>query len=310
MGKVIIFVCLFTGFWLLFYKIARLRVLERLYRHTQNSMEAATRQRLLANRSNLQRLHQENSLWYFLERELNYCGIKQIFPGVTVEMWLIGNLLLLTVVYVTLGILWNLRMATIFAALLIGAEWLLHMALKARMLRLVNRNLIKFLDFLGNYSVTAGEVTGVFNQISRYMEEPLKSVLDECYMEAQTTGDVGMALLSMADKIEHPKFKELVQNIEISSRYCADFKLLVTASRRSVREYLRMREEKKSLLREAFVNMALLLIMSGVVLVTVEHLIGIPIWQLLTRTLPGKSALFIVGFILFLFGRQVCRALG
>ena len=134
--------------------------------------------------------------------------------------------------------------------------------------------------------------------------------MDECYIEARTTGDVGLALLSMAEKIEHTKFKELVQNIEISGRYCADFKVLVTSSRRSVREYLRMGEERKGMLREAVINMILLLLMSGVVLLSVEGLLGVSVGTLLFDSLPGKLALSVIAIIVLLFGRQICRAFG
>ena len=43
--------------------------------------------------------------------------------------------------------------------------------------RSVNDNILKCLNFLGNYSLTAGEITGVLGQVSKYMEEPLKGVL-------------------------------------------------------------------------------------------------------------------------------------
>ena len=308
MVKGILFGCLWIGFILLFYRVSELKLMERIYQQTKSSMEASARQRLLANRSNLQKLHKENSLWFRLERELHYSGYARRFPGITVEKWLVCNLLILSVVFCAVAIMADVKAAFAFCVLLMGVEWSLAVVGKIRMLRSVNQNLLKFLDFLGNYSITAGEVTGVFNQISRYLEEPLKSALDECYLEAGTTGDVGMALLSMAEKIEHPKFKELVQNIEISSRYCVDFKTLVTASRRSVREYLRMGEERKGMLREAVINMSLLLLMSGVILLTVDGLIGISIWTLLFHTFPGKLALLIVAVILLLFGRQAYKS--
>ena len=74
--------------------------------------------------------------------------------------------------------------------------------LRAEELRVTNENLLKCLNFLGNYSLTAGEITMVLGQVSRYVEEPLKGALEECAYEAQTTGDSSLALLSMAERIE------------------------------------------------------------------------------------------------------------
>lgn len=307
---VCIFIFLFIGLFLLFYRVSALRIPKLLLKQTKQSMEAAERQRLLANRINLQKLKTEHSIWFSLERELHYSGILRRIPRLTVERWLAWNLVAFSIVFCVSAVVAGIGRAICACGVLWILEWLSLFVGKARMLRSVDRNLLKFLDFLGNYSITAGEVTGVFNQISRYLEEPLKSALDECYMEARTTGDVGLALLTMAEKIEHPKFKELVLNIEISARYCADFKTLVTASRRSVREYLRMGEERKGMLREAVINMILLLMMSVVILVAVEGLLGMQAGTLLLHSLPGKIALSAIAGILILFGRQIGKSFG
>ena len=79
--------------------------------------------------------------------------------------------------------------------------WIVITLGKASQMRSVNENLMKFLDFIGNYSVTSGDVIAVFGQISKYMEEPIRGALEQCCVEAQTTGDVGMALMSMADQV-------------------------------------------------------------------------------------------------------------
>lgn len=306
--KVFIFVVLFLGFLLLFYRMYRLKVVESVLKRTKLGMEEAARQRLLASRSNLQKLQKENSLLFRMERELNYSGWKRILKGLTAEKWLLFNILGAVILFLTgLFVIGDGIGGVIFVLIPLGVEWLLLLYGKAQMLRATNQNLLKFLDFLGNYSLTSGEVTGVFNQVSRYVEEPLKSALDECYYEAQTTGDVGMALLSMTEKVEHPKFKELVRNIEISIRYCADFTILVNSSRKSVREYLRMGEERKSMVREAIINMLLLFLMSVIVFLAVDKLIETSIWQLLLFTIPGRIAMVVIGLIFVLFARQIYK---
>ena len=128
-----------------------------------------------------------------------------------------------------------------------------------------------------------------------------KGALEECAYEAQTTGDSSLALLSMAERIEHPKIKELARNLEISIRYMADLTTLVDSSRRSAREYLRMEEERKGMLREAGINMALLLGMSVFALLTVDRLIDVSVWKIVSGTLPGHLAVGVYGLILFLF---------
>ncbi|MCM1185184.1 MAG: hypothetical protein NC251_07145 [Lachnoclostridium sp.] len=303
----VVFVLLLLGFFLLFWRIRWLALIIGLLRRTGENMEEAARLRLLENRKKLLAIEKENSLWIKLEQELQYSGLRRRFPLLTAERWLLGNLMAGALLFLLLTAVWNGRGAFLGVFLIWGGEFLAVQFCKMRAMKAVNENLLKFLDFLGNYSITAGEVTGTFHQISRYVEEPLKSALQECCYEAQTTGDAGLALLSMAEKIEHPKFKEFVRNMEINLRYCADFTRLVGNSRRSMRDYLKQREERKSMIREASVNMVLLLGMSVFVFLIVDRLIEASIWMILFKTLPGQAALLLLGVILCLFLGQIYR---
>ena len=226
----------FLGFALLYLRMGKVRFLSGLLQRTKEGMEASARQRLLADRIRLEHLENKHSSFLFLQRQLYYSGLHIQFPKLTVEKWIVWNLLVIAILFIGGCSLWRWGAAIATVVLFVVCEWMWILVQKAKMMHLVNLNILKFLDFIGNYSITSGEVTNVLNQVSHYMDEPLKTVLNECYAEAQLTGDTGMALLAMAEKVEHPKFKELIRNMEISIRYCADFKVLVAGSRRSVRE--------------------------------------------------------------------------
>lgn len=304
----IIFILLFAGFYLLFKRIRWLELFSAAMKRTRWEMNESARKRLLSDRRKLLLLEREHTIWYQLERELHYCGFKRRMPLLTVELWLLGNVIMLAAVFLLLLFLTGNSLTAVAGTLpLLLSEYFFMRICKARENYSVKENLLKLLNFLGNYSITAGEVTGIFQQVSRYVDEPIRSALNECCYEAQTTGDAGMALLVMAEKIEHPKFKELAYNMEISIRYCADFRALVDGSRRSLREYLRTGEERKGILREAIINMALLLAMSVFALLTVDGLIEQSIWGILFGTLPGYIALLITGIILCLMLRQLLQ---
>lgn len=307
MLKIIIFACLFLGFCLLFYQGRILEKITGFLKKTQTDMDMAARQRGLENRKRLLQLQQDHSVWFRVERLLYYSGIRLRFPEITAEIWMTGSLMTMGGLFFIAAAFFGIKAALAVTAVLMAAAAVLLQCLRVRNLRAVNDSLMKLLDFLGNYSITAGEVTGVLDQVSRYMEEPVRTVLEECYLEAQVTGDTGIALLSMADKVEHPKFQELVRNMEISVRYCADFSALVNSSRRSMREYLRNTQERKSMLREAVVNMALLMVMSLAVLMTVGRLINLSFQELVWGTLPGRIGLGALGVIFLLFRAQLQR---
>lgn len=295
-----------AGFAALFLWLRQGSILIQLWHRAYDSMETAAARRVWDNRRSLQMLRAKKGFWQRMEQRLLYSGISGRFPFLTPELWILGNL--------TAGV------AVYFLALLLGAAWqrallaaggmwlLISVTVNQCMSRNYNatdENLMKFLDFLGNYSITSGEITAVLGQVSPYVGEPLRGVLDACYYEAQTSGDTSVALLAMAEKIQHPKFQELVRNLEVSLRYSADLTALVSQSRRSLREYTRMRQERKSLVREAWVNILILGAMTLVILKALEALVGIPLSEIMFHTLPGIGCLTVIGVILLLFYRQV-----
>lgn len=294
------------GFLLLFGRIRWVETAKHLLFRTKEGMDQSARLRALENRHRLQELQRKNTWICRVEEFLCYCGVRRRIPGCTAEKWIAGNLLAMAGIFCLLqGVVGKFGIAVGGTILCGAAEYLILSTMRAGELRAVNENLLKCLNFLGNYSLTAGEITMVLGQVSRYVEEPLKGALEECAYEAQTTGDSSLALLSMAERIEHPKVKELARNLEVSIRYMADLTALVDSSRRSAREYLRMEEERKGMLREAGINMGLLVAMSLFALLTVDRLIDVSVWQILSDTLPGHLALGIYGLIVFLFLRKL-----
>ncbi len=306
MWKILVFGELTVAFSLLFIWMRRTSIIHNIMRKAYASLEEAANKRTEDNRKGMAMLQRKKGRLYRLEQRLLYSGLTRRLPFLSLEVYVVGNLFLIAVVYVLAGVLSGIWWLGIPAVAV--AELILHVGMNILIMRNYNatdEGLLKFLDFLGNYSLTSGEVTGVLQQVSGYLEEPLRTVLEECYYEAQMSGDTSIALLSMAEKIQHPKFKELVRNLEITMRYSADFTVLVSQSRRSVREYMRLRQERKALASEAWVNILILGGMTVVILKAVEALIGIPIEEILLHSWVGRVCMGGIGFILFLFYNQI-----
>lgn len=301
-----LYLCLSAAFLCLFVWLKENSILSNAVKKTAVSLEEAARIRSRENRRLLSLLQEREGFLYKVEQRLLYSGIAVKLPWMTPQLWILLNLAAGVGVYFLVLLLGRSMAGALLGTLLLQLmRYVVESVLMSRNYRAVNEDLMKFLDFLGNFSITSGEVTGILNQISRYMEEPLRTVLDECYYEAQTSGDSSLALLTMAEKIEHPRFKELVRNMEMGIRYSADFAELVKNSRRSIREYMRTRQERKSMVTEAIVNMVILAGMSVIILLMVEQLTGISMKTVMLHTLPGKISLSLISGILVLMYRQV-----
>lgn len=289
-GKILLGAELFLAFGGLFWWIRRESIIHNGLRQAKSML---SRQKNLMNR---------------LDKILLYSSLYRIIPWLTPENFILAQLF--GIGLVCLGVsLFGLSpwIGIVFVCGFAGIQYGIISILIGRNYSATDENLLKFLDFMGNYSITSGEVTSVLYQVSGYLDEPLRSALEECYYEAQTFGNTSAALLGMTEKIQHPKFGEIVRNIEVTMRYSADFTILVSQSRRSVREHMRMRQERKSLAREAAVNMLILGVMTVIILKIVESLINVSVREVLLHSWVGRGFLIGIGMILLLFYRQVRR---
>lgn len=304
-SKVLLFVEILVGFSAFFGWIRGESMIHRLMDKARKTMEDSADRRSAGGYKRAESENHKGRL-YALERTLLYSGVSRKWHLITPEVWILGNMICAAALWLGgsfCGLEWYLCGALICVLLL--AEKIVLNLMMSRNFNATDDNLLKFLDFLGNYSLTSGEITSVLSQVGPYLEEPLKGVLEDCFYESQTTGDTSTALLAMAEKIQHPKFKEFVRNLEISIRYSADFTTLVSQSRRSVREFMRLRNERKSLAREAFINMLILGAMTLVVLKSVEALVEIPLEQIMFHTVPGIGCVIVICIIMALFYGQV-----
>ena len=302
-----IFALLFAGLLMLLYRVEFLKNLRNALIRARISIDEQDRQTKVLRRKNLRDFEKKNTLWLSIEKQIEYSGLRLRLPSFSAGKLIVINVVVTGLLYWIAMVLFGLPAALLVPVIFLFAEFMLLEILKSRNLKMTDEELPKLLDFLGNYSLTSGELMSIFSQISRYLKEPLRSALEECEAESRITGDMNMALISMAERIEHPQFKQLVRNLEITARYSADFKALVADSRRSMREYLSQNRDRKGMLREAGINMGLLLIMSVIVLLIVNLLIGGGVTEILFTTFVGRCAIGGMVFILILFMSQVFK---
>lgn len=302
--KYVLLGLIFIGFLALFLSMYLGKVVERFYRKTKTNLQKTGREKLLQFRESLLMEQEKKRFWNRVERYLYFSGMKRHFP------WLSGPLFVTIVcclecVVVIASIPFGIQKICLGVVVVPLGLVLLFLLLRRRELQQTAASLMSFLDFLGNYSVTAGEITWIFEQMIPYMREPIKSALEECVVEAKLTGDVGMALLAMGDRVEHVQFREIVRNLEIGIRYLADFKSLVETCKRSLREYEKSLREEKAMVGEAWINMGLLLGMSTLALLIVDNMMEQSVWYILFHTWIGKGAFGLVIGIMAFFVFQV-----
>lgn len=303
--KIIIFLFLLLGFTGIFYQFKKSNVLKRKVKEAYETMDKASLQNAREHRNRLLQLDKEESIFDKISNRFTYSGLGKRFTFLNKELWILIQLIMAVGIYFITVLIyqkWMIALITaiIFLFVLYGLESLLIL----KNYKSVDDNLLEFLNILGNYSITSGDISGVLHKVSKYMNEPLKSALEECYYETQTTGDNTLALHSLAEKIEHPKFKEIIRSLEVCSRYSADFSVLVKSNRKMLQDYMSAKKDRSSLAREAKTNMLILIGMLIVILALTDQMLNVSIWSVLFHTTIGKIAVLIILCILVIFYYQ------
>ena len=240
------------------------------------------------------------NLLYKLDLLVLQSNIKKIIPFASTEILLVMTIILASATY---GIVAHLTETWVFGMLgLAGTGFVCYMVLYFMALsnyRKTEESLMTFINLLENYSSMEDELIAIFSRIQTFLTEPVKSAVEQCCIEAEMTGDKGRAIRNLEKRIEHEKFKELVRNLEICSRYEANYGEVIKDSRSLLREYLAAAKERKAILNNARVEIAMIIGCSGIVFWMMNDFTQAGIMSVLLGSMAGNIILAYCILMLF-----------
>lgn len=267
-------------------------------------IEEKGRKSALEKREAIKMRTESESMIARIDRALVYSGIKRRFPKVYAEIFIAGLCICSAAILMIIGAGAGLVPGIICVLLFLAAVYVCIRCMEISALKRTGEDLPRLLDLLGSFAASGAVYSNIFGQISIYMNEPLRSAFEDFEAEGRTNGDISMALLSLADRIEHPQFKQLIRNMEITSRHSEDIEGLVNDTRRSLRDYIREASDRKTMLRESAINMGLLMLMSYVVLVITAGLSETDAMTVITGTIPGRVTIGVMAAVLLMYFGQ------
>ena len=291
-------VCLFlalglTAFLLLSYlkehKVIS-SVAETLYEKAKaQETERQTEQRKLILVEGRQ---EKTNLLYKLDLLVLQSNIRKFIPFASTEILLVMTIILSAAGYAGVAYLTS---KWIFGMLgFVGVSFLCYIVLYFMAFsnyRKTEESLMTFINLLENYSSMEDELIAIFSRIQTFLTEPVRSAVEQCYIEAEMTGDKGRAIRNLEKRIEHEKFKELVRNLEICSRYEANYGEVIKDSRSLLREYLAAAKERKAILNNARVEIAMIIGCSGIVFWMMNDFTQAGIMTVLLGSIAGNIIL-------------------
>ena len=311
--KIIIAICLFSGIFFFFWYLQRTKIIEKSLTAARGSIEETTARRQVEAHANLLIRDQKNKtrlekIIENPEKLYTYSRIGKIVRGLSFEAWAVLVVLTTAGAYLGTLIVTKNTMTGLLAA--VGYYLIIKIAemiLAKRNFRTIDKSLLEFLNQLGNFSAIQGEITNVLHQTAQYTPPILAEALEGCYIEAQTTGNVSAALMGLADQFEHEKFKEIIINLEVCSRYTANLKVIVDSLRRNLMDAKRASQERRAIADSAIIEMVILSVMLLIVLAVVNTMIKASIWDVLFHSVVGYVALGVTGICYLIFGFAVMK---
>ena len=299
-----VFTLLLAGFYGLMEGMGTNEDIKKKATLLSRRLDEKGRENALRKREAIRMRADREGVWARIDRALVYSCIVRYLPGITTEKFIAFVCALSAFVFIAVGIAFGIVTGMVCTTVFLFAVYACVRLLEIYNLRRTGNDLPRLLDLLGSYAASGAVYSNIFGQISMYMNEPLRTVFDECGAEGRLSGDISLALLTMADKIEHPQFKQLIRNMEITSRHSEDIAGLVNDTRRSLRDYLKESSDRKAMLRESAINMVLLLIMSYVVIAISAKLSETQVSNVIFASIPGRVTLGVLGAVLMMYFAQ------
>lgn len=296
------------------YFFRKKRIFQKAFLNTYTAIDSAATRRASGRRRDLLLSQMDNAEGFF-SRILSKPEKRYVYSrlgaktGLSFEIWFVLKIITAVLLYGSLIFFTQHGYAGLLGAVLyIVILGMVENLLAYRNYKIVENNLLQFTNLLSNFSIASGEITGIFHRVAPYLPNPLSSVLEECYYDAQTCGDTSAAMYAMLEKIEHPLFKELILNLEVCVNYTANFSIILSNSRKIIRDTRRESRERRALARENLMEMVIVTIGLFVAIWLVEMLLEASLMEILFHTPIGHIALIIIGILYAFFLFSVAMA--
>ena len=156
----------------------------------------------------------------------------------------------------------------------------------------IDSQVIVFLNLLENFASSTDDIISIFQQSSEYLTYPLNKYCKEFVTESRTTGNTKSAFSNFEDKIENEKLKDIIRNLEISSRNDANYSEILSKSKDVIKGYFETKESKKAIKRSGQMDICMSAIMGVVVISVMQNLIPDLKYQLINTTIGNIIILY------------------
>lgn len=237
----------------------------RLYANTEDKYEQRKieKERIYLEEGN----QSKENFFYRFDLLIERSGLRKRFEFLTTEIY-IAIIVVITLVGYLLGhIIGGMLIgATVVMCVIVGSYGIVYI-LSGKNYEKVDNEIIPFVNLLENYSGSDNDIVNIMGNVYMYLNDPLKTYIENFYNEATTSGDYRKAFMNLENRIESVRIKALIRNIEICSRHEANYDEIIKDERRTLRSYSKAKEKRKTIRANGRSDIVASLVMSGILVV-------------------------------------------
>lgn len=237
-----------------------------------------------------------------LEKKIIYSGLKDSIPFLNATTFIIINIIFSVLAFIigtkTLGIAMGMVM---FGLVILILNVILSLKVSSSYQK-VEDNVVTFINLIENFSKTDNDIINILSKTITYLEDPLRTQVEEAYLIGKKTGNSDLALNTLQKNIQHKMFKQIIRSLVICSHYEANYEDVIEDARDMLMEYLKGKKERAEIARNAKIEIGMLVACSIVVLIMMQSFLGTSIIGLLSSNLIGQGILL---FTVILLGYMI-----
>lgn len=197
----------------------------------------------------------------------------------------------------------------LFSGVLAGGIFYVNLLRRKRLYQ-TEMELVPFLNIVDNFSKSEHDLFQIFELSVPYLKEPLRSAIAECSRQAATTGNRMEAVRDLLYRIEHPRFREMIQNLEICSKNDANYAAILKDMRDGLSAYMTSRKEAAGILKQGQIQMIVILLLGIPMVAMLGVVTQVPLTDMV-HTLFGRIVIgYWVLLLLFIFYQMFFSATG
>ena len=304
--KVLLFIIIFTLMYFLLKKVIDERVIINRFNKMIKKTQVESEKRKLERQKEIeiQGTANDDTMLAKLDAIIEHSGIKKYIHIMNANLLIIFAITLFCVVFLITSYI----ASSVARGLIAGVVSIAILCLVILLLCLINyvkteKEIITFINLLQNYSRTNADISNILGQMSPYLNEPLRTITEDCYLECISTGNIDLALEKLANKVNHKKLQIIIQNIALCAKYEANYESVINDSRTIIQEYLSGMQQRKAMLRNAMIEIGLIIGIGLYLLISLNSLVEDNIFTILMSTTIGNAlvAYFIIILVVIAF---------